>query len=52
MEDGYEHVDSGPVLIDNAVVVKMVYKIARKYGYPVSQTTYYTLQYDFEYSAA
>ena len=47
IDDGYEHVDTGPVLIDNAVVVKMVHRIGQRYGYPVSRTTYYTLQYDF-----
>jgi hypothetical protein len=45
-EEGYEYVDTGPVLIDNAVVVKMVERAAAKYGNGVEQTIYYTLQYE------
>jgi GNAT superfamily N-acetyltransferase len=45
--DGYESVDTGPVLIENAVVVKMIQRTAKMYGIDVRQTTYYTLQYDF-----
>jgi hypothetical protein len=47
IEEGYEQLDTGPVLIDNAVVVKMVERIGRRHAASVKRMTYYTLQYEF-----
>ena len=47
IEEGYQQLDTGPVLIDNSVVVKMVERIGKRHAATVERMTYYTLQYDF-----
>lgn len=47
LKEGYEQLDTGPVLIDNAVVVKMAENFSKRYGIGMERTRYYTLQYDF-----
>ena len=48
IEEGYEQLDTGSVLIDNAVVVKMIQRTGKKYGVKVQQMKYYTLKYEFQ----
>jgi hypothetical protein len=47
LKEGYQQVDTGPVLVENAVVVKMLESFAKKYGAGVERMRYYTLQYNF-----
>jgi hypothetical protein len=46
-QEGYEELDSGPMLVENAVVVKMAESFAQRYGVRVERATYYTLRYRF-----
>jgi hypothetical protein len=45
VQEGYKQLDTGPVLTDNVVVVKVVESIGKKYGVDVGHMRYYTLQY-------
>jgi hypothetical protein len=45
--EGYEQFDTGSVLVDNAVVVKMADSMRERHGATIEQMKYYTLQYDF-----
>lgn len=47
LDEGYKQLDTGPVLIENAVVVKMAGAFQKKYGVNMERMTYYTLQYKF-----
>ena len=47
LKDGYDQLDTGSVLIDNAVVIKLAEGFAKKYGVSLERMTYHTLQFDF-----
>jgi len=44
-KEGYEELDSGPVLVENAVVVKMAESFAKRYDAKMERATYYTLRH-------
>jgi len=46
-EEGYEQLDTGPVLIENAVVVKMIQAFQQRYDVGMEHMKYYTLLYRF-----
>lgn len=46
-EEGYEQLDTGPVLIENTVVVKMAKRFRDSYGVDMEHMTYYTMLYRF-----
>ena len=47
IKEGYEQLDSGPVLIENAVVVKMIERFSKRYDVDMKRTCYYTLMHTF-----
>jgi len=47
LQEGYKQVDTGSMLVDNAVVVKMAETFTRRYGTTLQRMTYYTLEYRF-----
>ena len=46
-EEGYEQLDTGPVLIENAVVVKMIHAFQQRYDVGMEHMKYHTLLYKF-----
>lgn len=44
---GYKELDTGPIPMENTVVVKMVHYIQKKYGFDVEHMRYYTLLHRF-----
>ena len=46
-KEGYKQLDTGPVLVENAVVVKMAEGFAKRYDAKIERTKYYTLRYIF-----
>ena len=48
LQDGYKQIDTGPVLTDNAVVVKIAENLGRRYGMSVERMRYYTMKYEFK----
>ncbi|MDY6834129.1 MAG: hypothetical protein SVY53_04940 [Chloroflexota bacterium] len=48
LHDGYEQLDTGPVLLENQVVVKMVNSFCNRYGTSMRQMPYFTLLNTFQ----
>jgi hypothetical protein len=45
--EGYEQLDTGPVLVENAVVIKMAESFATRYGVRMERARYFTLRCQF-----
>lgn len=46
-EEGYEQLDSGPVLVENTAVVKMAESLHKRYEVSMERMRFYTLRYTF-----
>jgi hypothetical protein len=47
LREGYEEVDTGPMLMDQSVVIKMARSFTRRHGGSIKETRYCTLQLRF-----
>ena len=47
IKEGYKELDTGPVLVENAVLIKLAENFAKRYGVEMERTKYYTMRYKF-----